>query len=228
MSGEVSVIIPVFNGERFLGEALDSALAQAPPPLEVIVVDDGSTDGSASVAESRAGVRCLRLDHVGVSGARNHAIAEARGEWIAFLDADDRWLPGKLACQLEAARLRPEVSLFLGSKRIFFDGPPAPWYDGPGEGEELPSYEPSVWMVKRSAFDAAGLFDTAMAIGEDTDWLARAADAGLRSHVCEQVLTERRIHADNASGIRYDRKGLMLGILRDSVRRKRPLTEESR
>lgn len=227
MRSDVTVIIPVFNGERFIGEALDSVLAQTRAPHEVIVVDDGSTDGSASLAERRAGVRCLRIEHAGVSGARNRAIAEARGAWLAFLDADDRWLPGKLACQLEAARTRPEVSVFLGKKRMFFDGPSPPWYDGPGEGEELPSYEPSVWMVKRSAFEAAGLFDTTMAIGEDTDWLARASDAGLRLHVCEQVLTERRIHAGNASGVRYDRKGLMLSILRDSVRRKRPRAEES-
>ena len=226
MSGEVTVIVPVFNGERFLAEALDSALSQAPAPLEVIVVDDGSTDGSALVAESRAGVRCVRLEHVGVSSARNRAISEARGDWIAFLDADDRWLPGKLDFQLEAASIRPEVSVFLGMKRIFFDGAAPAWYDGPGDGEELPSYEPSVWLVKRSAFKKAGLFDTSKAIGEDTDWLARASDAGLRMHVCEQVLTERRIHSANASGVRYDRRGLMLGILRDSVRRKRPQAGE--
>lgn len=227
MSETVSVIIPVFNGERFLGEALDSALSQVPAPLEVIVVDDGSTDGSVSLADSRTGVRCIRTDHAGVSAARNRAISEALGDWIAFLDADDRWLPGKLRTQLDASRERPEVSLFLGMKRIFFEGDPPAWYDGPGDGEELASYEPSVWLVKRADFELAGPFDTSMAIGEDTDWLARAADAGIRMHVCEQVLTERRIHADNASGVRYDRRGLMLSILRDSVRRKRPLTEGS-
>lgn len=227
MKHQISVIIPVFNGERYLGEALDSALAQEPAPLEVIVVDDGSTDGSAAIAEARDRVRCIRVDHAGVSAARNRAIVEARGEWLAFLDADDRWLPGKLAHQLEAAQARPDVAIFLGVKRILMDGPAQEWYDGPGDGEELASYEPSVWFVKRSAFEQAGPFDVTMAIGEDTDWLARASDAGLRMHVCEQVLTERRIHAGNASGVRYDRRGLMLGILRDSVRRKRPVTGEA-
>lgn len=227
MTGAVSVIVPVYNGERFLEEALDSALSQVPVPLEVFVVDDGSTDRSAAVAESRAGVRCLRLDHAGVSAARNHGIEHARGEWLAFLDSDDRWLPGKLAHQLEAARAMPAVEMFLGWKRIFIEQPAPDWYDGPGHGSEQPSFEPSVWLVKREAFNTVGPFDRSKTIGEDTDWLARAADCGLKMHVCDKVVTERRIHAGNASGVRYDRKALMLGILRDSVHRKRPVSGDT-
>lgn len=224
MTQTVSVIIPVYNGEPYLPDALDSALAQIPAPFEVLVVDDGSTDRSAVLAESRPGVRCLRLDHAGVSVARNHGIEEARGEWLAFLDSDDRWLPGRLAHQLDAARAMPSVDIFLGMKRICIETPTPRWYDGPGHGSELPSYEPSVWLVRRTAFDIVGPFDPGMSIGEDTEWLARASDASLRIHVCEQVLTERRIHTGNASGVQYDRKALMLSILRDSVRRKRPGT----
>lgn len=223
----VSVIIPVYNGESFLGAALDSALAQGQRPLEVLVVDDGSTDGSAAVAESRAGVRCLRIEHSGVSTARNRGIAEAAGEWLAFLDADDVWLPEKLAIQVAASQSMPDVSIFLGMKRIRIEAPAPAWYDGPGDGAELVSYEPSVWLVKRDCFESAGLFDPTMAIGEDTDWLAHAADAGLRMYVCPEVLTERRIHRANASGVKYDRKGLMLSILRDSVHRKRPVSGDA-
>lgn len=99
----VSVVIPAFNAERFLAGAIQSALSQSVPPLEIIVVDDGSTDRTAEVAE-RFGppVRCARQENGGPSAARNRGIREARGEFIAFLDADDRWLPVHLA---EATRV---------------------------------------------------------------------------------------------------------------------------
>lgn len=222
---EISVIIPVYNGERFLAEALASVAAQTYRPIEVIVADDGSTDGSAALAEVYSGTRCLKLPHLGVSAARNSAIGAARGDWLAFLDCDDIWLPDRLAVQVAAMAAFPGTAVFLGRKRILIDGPRPAWYDGPGTGADLPSYEPSTWLVRRDAFEAAGMFDTSMTIGEDTEWLARATDAGLGIHVCERVIMERRIHDTNASGSKYDRKGLMLNILRDSVRRKRPVEE---
>jgi glycosyltransferase involved in cell wall biosynthesis len=96
----ISVIIPCYNGARFLRDTLQSVLVQTLPPLEVIVVDDGSTDDSAAIAESYGPpVRVIRQSNQGESVARNRAISEARGEWVAFLDADDLWLPEKLAAQ---------------------------------------------------------------------------------------------------------------------------------
>ena len=104
----VSVVIPCYNGAAFLREALDSVLAQTRPPLEVIVVDDGSTDDSAAIAESYGPpVRVIRQENQGESVARNRGIDEARGDWIAFLDADDVWKPEKLARQLAA--VEPDV-----------------------------------------------------------------------------------------------------------------------
>ena len=217
----ISVIIPVYNGARFLGEALQSVDDQTLRPLEVLVVDDGSTDGSAGIAESRPGVRCLRMAHRGVSAARNLAVREARGEWLAFLDADDRWLPERLQVQVAASRDLPQTAIFLGLKRILVESPAPAWYDGPPTGAEIPSYEPSVWLVRREAFGVAGDFDTTKTRGEDVEWLSRAADCGLAMHVCERVLVERRIHSENVSAAHFDRKSLMLEILRESVGRKR-------
>ncbi|TWT89734.1 putative glycosyltransferase EpsJ [Pseudobythopirellula maris] len=98
---KVSVVIPCYNGEAYLREAIDSALEQAHEPLEVIVVDDGSTDGSAAIADSYGPpVRVLRQENQGESVARNRGIDESQGEWVAFLDADDVWRPSKLAEQL--------------------------------------------------------------------------------------------------------------------------------
>ncbi|MEQ8848772.1 glycosyltransferase family A protein [Botrimarina sp.] len=99
-----SVVVPCYNGAPFLRETLDSVLAQTAPPLEILVIDDGSTDDSAAVAESYGDpVRVIRQPNQGESVARNRGIDEARAEWVAFLDADDLWRPSKLAAQLEVA-----------------------------------------------------------------------------------------------------------------------------
>src|SRR5271168_2771000 len=96
----VSVVVPVFAGERFVGDALDSVAVQTYPHVETIVVDDGSPDRSVEVASSRSGVRVLRERHRGVAAARNAGLAAARGELVAFLDQDDLWRPSKLALQV--------------------------------------------------------------------------------------------------------------------------------
>lgn len=106
----VSVVIPCYNAGRFLRETLDSILAQTRKPLEVIVVDDGSTDGSAAVADSFGPpVRVMRQPNQGESVARNHGLHEAKGDWVAFLDADDVWTPRKLELQLAGVVGRDDV-----------------------------------------------------------------------------------------------------------------------
>ena len=97
----VSVIIPAYNAEESLGRAIRSVEAQSFRDFELVVVDDGSTDGTADVARGFDGVRYVRGDHLGEAGARNRALEEAAGDLVAFLDADDEWLPEKLAHQLE-------------------------------------------------------------------------------------------------------------------------------
>src|SRR5436853_333315 len=109
---DVSCIVPVFQGERYLRDAIASILAQTSPPFEVIVVDDGSSDRSVAIAESFGPpIRVLRQDHRGVSAARNHGVRAARGALLAFLDADDLFLPAKLAQQLARFTVRPELEL---------------------------------------------------------------------------------------------------------------------
>jgi glycosyltransferase involved in cell wall biosynthesis len=106
----VSVVIPCYNGAKFLREALESVLGQTHPVLEVIVVDDGSTDDSAAIAESfGTPVRVIRQSNQGESVARNRGIEAAVGAWIAFLDADDLWLPNKIAAQISAASPRTTI-----------------------------------------------------------------------------------------------------------------------
>ncbi|HYG77910.1 MAG TPA: glycosyltransferase family A protein [Planctomycetota bacterium] len=112
---DVSVVIPTYNYGRYIGEAVESALRQTLPPLEIIVVDDGSTDNTQSELRSFAGrITYHRQENSGVSAARNRGIRAARGEWIAMLDADDIWRPEKLALQMQCALNYPEVVLIGG------------------------------------------------------------------------------------------------------------------
>ncbi len=121
---KVSTVIPAFNRRDYLPRAIDSALAQIVPVDEILVVDDGSTDGSAEFLESRYGdrIRVIRQANSGVAGARHRGIQEARGEWIAFLDSDDEWLPERNGNLLDAAQCVPaDVAWIFGALRIVTD-----------------------------------------------------------------------------------------------------------
>jgi glycosyltransferase involved in cell wall biosynthesis len=173
MNPLVSVIIPVYNGEAFLREALDSVFAQDYAPLEVIVADDGSTDSSAAIAESFEGVTCLRLGRGGVSRARNLAVEAAGGEFLAFLDADDVWMPGKTASQVALARAHPKAGFVLCHRVHKFEGDVPSWFHGPIDGSPSPAFEPSSWLVRRRAFEEVGHFDEGSARGTwewNTKW----------------------------------------------------------
>ena len=99
MTPSISVVIPAFNAAEFLPAALDSVLRQTQSPLEILVIDDGSTDETGRLAASMGGVRCIHQPNFGVAVARNRGIEEAKGQFVAFLDSDDAWAPDKLAIQ---------------------------------------------------------------------------------------------------------------------------------
>lgn len=127
----VSAVVPTFNRRRYIRRALDSILAQTAPVSEVVVVDDGSTDGTADAVEAWYGksVRVIRQENTGVSGARRRGILEAHGEWIAFLDSDDEWTPDRNEkLSHAAANVGPEVAWIFGDLRVVNDD---------GEGETL-------------------------------------------------------------------------------------------
>lgn len=216
----ISVVIPVFNGERFLAEAIQSALNQTLPPAEIIVVDDGSTHGSLTVARSFPGATVLELSHGGVSAARNAGVARASGDYLAFLDADDVWAAQKLERQLELSCSEPDAGIVMARQAYRFEGPIPPWFRGPTDGGSERGYMPSAWFMPRTTWDRVGLFDETMTHSEDTDWLARATDLGMPTATVEQVLVTHRIHDQNASGKPAEVREGVLVALRASLRRK--------
>ncbi len=200
-SALVSVIIPVYNGERFLAAAIESAVAQDYRPVEVIVIDDGSDDGTAEVARSFPQARYLFQTNRGLSAARNAGIEAARGEIIAFLDADDVMLPNKLTVQAEYLRDRPDVGCVLCRQKILLEPgaalpawlPPDRIFGDPGGSP------PGSALVRRSAIERAGGFDPAYRLAVGMEWLGRLRDAGVKVAVVPEILMLRRVHDSNLS-----------------------------
>jgi len=202
----ISVIIPVYNYERYLGEAIESVLGQTYQDLEVIVVDDGSTDRSGDVARSFAGrgVRYCQEVHAGIGPARNKGVELAQGEFIAFLDADDRWPLEKIERQLRAFENDPALEMVFGQALQLQNGPA--WEAGVRDKNltvdgMVPGMVPGTMLIKRDAFFRVGLFKGDLKVGEFIDWYARAVELKVRSLVLPELFLWRRIH-DSNQGVR--------------------------
>jgi glycosyltransferase involved in cell wall biosynthesis len=182
----VSVVLPVFNRRNFILDAVRSVCEQDPPPLEIIVVDDGSTDGSADAAGALSPlVKTIYQEHLGRSAARNAGIRAARGEFTAFLDSDDAWLPGKLARQVSVLERSREVGMVAGHVWAV-DENDRPLPDSTAacrrileslvrDGRSLEALVrhsaifTSTLIVRRDALDEVGLFDERLEGNEDWD-----------------------------------------------------------
>ena len=184
MNESVSVVIPVFNGAPFVAKAVASVRAQAHGDVEILVVDDGSTDGTQEVLkrlEESDGIRWFQRSHGGPARSRNFGIEAARGQYIALLDCDDVWLPGKLAAQLAIMRTRPEVGLVLTDFDVRFE-------DGTLEERVIarssrePMVQafagghvalPSTLLIRKSVLDQVGRLDPELYGSEDSDLTIR-------------------------------------------------------
>jgi glycosyltransferase involved in cell wall biosynthesis len=207
MTELVSIVIPVFNGARFVADAVHAAQAQEYQPVEVVVVDDGSTDATVDVATTIPGIRLLRQENAGPSAARNAGIAAATGDLLTFCDSDDRFLPTKVGAQVDYLRAHPDDGCVLVGHRTFCE-----------PGVELPPWErddrgmqPQSAMVRRSVVDQVGAFDPEFRFMEGMEWLGRLRAAGIGIGVLDEVHVERRIHGGNLS---YDRDLMQHHLLR--------------
>lgn len=219
----VTVVVPAFNAERYLGEALCSILAQEFDDFEVIVIDDGSTDGTAAVAGHHPSVRVLRQPNGGIARARNAGVVAARGRFVAFLDADDLWVPHKLRLQVEVTQSDPGLDYVLGEMQCFADeGFAVPDWMRKALFEPHVAHSTGTMLVRKTAFDRVGGFDATAVPAETMDWFARAADAGLRGSTVDAVVLRRRFHASNSAAYGVDLLNAQLvAVLRRSVARKR-------
>lgn len=203
----VSVVIPVYNMRDYVSEAIESVLAQTLPPeaVDVVVVDDGSTDGSGEAARRRApGVRIIRQDNRGLPAARNAGIRASSAPYLAFLDADDRFLPGKLAAELALFEARPALGVvYSGCRYIDPAGSPLPQHGwSHEEGDVFPRLvlgnliHPHAALVRRDLVEQAGLFDERLTSVEDWDLWLRVARHGATWGRVDEVLAEYRLRAE--------------------------------
>lgn len=194
----VSVIIPVFNGEIFLEDAIKSVLNQNYDNLECIVVDDGSIDGSAAIAKKFEGIIYLHQEHKNVASARNLGVRKASGEYLAFLDADDIWDTNKLETQINYMEENPYIDYSVTKHSLFLteglkDFPQ--WVRTNHSKEETIAYIPSSLIVRKSAFEIVGYFDESYFISDDSDWFLRARDAGIKLGIIDKNLLHKRVHS---------------------------------
>ncbi|HEY7267967.1 MAG TPA: glycosyltransferase family A protein [Solirubrobacterales bacterium] len=219
----VSAIVPAFNGERFLEQALRSVVDQSLPPAEVIVVDDGSTDGSAEIAEGFGEpVRCIRQENTGVAGARNRGLSAAAGELIAFLDQDDLWPEEKLEAQVAALVANPEVGIVSGHLRVIGGALPGRAWSTRGPREAPAGAHLSAALIRRSVFDKTGPLDEAIGhAADDLEFFVRARDLGVRRLNLDVVTLLYRWHGGNTSTDIDSAAAGQLEAVRQSLERRR-------
>lgn len=195
----VSVIIPVYNCRLYLAESIQSVLAQCHRPIEIIVIDDGSTDGSPDIARQFPDVQLHLQSNRGSNAARNRGVQLSQGEFIAFLDQDDLWTPTKLSDQLALFKDNVETALVFGHVQNFFT-PDIPISKRLGYGDvsrSIPGFHVGTLLLRRQTFLEIGYFDEQREYANFIEWYSAAVDRGFKHVVLPQVVMKRRIHNTN-------------------------------
>lgn len=220
----ISVIIPVYNCEKYLSQAIESVIAQTYQPLEIIVIDDGSTDASAEIVKGfGSAVQYCSQVNSGTAAARNRGIELAKGDFFAFLDADDLWVEDKLTLQMAAFINNPNLDVVFGQVEQFIS---------PELAENLkaklhvptqlmPGHIPSALLIKRKSFFQVGLFETHWKLAEFPSWHVRLTEIGLQTMMLPDLVAKRRIHETNKGIQKKQYQTEYIQILKASLDRRR-------
>ena len=214
----LSVIIAVYNRELFLAEAIDSVLAQTYSPVEIIVIDDGSDDNSASIAKRYHSVKYFYQSKSGISTALNNGLSHITGDYIAFLDSDDIWEESKLSLQMELLKKEPFIEGVFGHHQQFMCNEDSLKIMNP---IILSAPLKQTLLIKRDSFKRVGLFDTSLILGDFIDWYKRATDMDLKFYMLPDVVLKRRIHENNSSVLHQYAVKDYVRIMKAALDRKR-------
>ena len=229
----ISCIVPVYNGEAYLREAVESIFAQSYRPIEVIVADDGSNDGTPEIIDSYIErIISRRQMNSGPAATRNLGLDAASGALVAFLDADDLWHPDKLAAQMEYLDQHPEHDVCVTHIQNFWIPELAEeevrFRDSPA-AKAVPGYLTQTMLARRSAFERVGGFNTDAGAGDATDWFLRAGDAGVSCGIVPRTLVRRRLHHRNRSRtLGTLPRTVLLEFLKNSLDRRRGIEGDVR
>lgn len=216
----VSAMITLLDGERFVGEAIESALAQTHPCLEVVVVDNGSSDGGPDVVRGFGPPVSLHEEpRRGIGFARNACLRAARGEYLAFLDDDDLWEPRKSELQLAAFEDDDELDFVFGHMRQFLDPGIDPELSARLEipAEPQPGLNLGCMMAPRAVFERVGPWKEAWEAADGLAWLVRARSLGLRERMLPEVVGNRRVHGANQSFRNHEHRQEWARLLKESL-----------
>jgi glycosyltransferase involved in cell wall biosynthesis len=217
----ISTIMPAHNSERYIAQALESVLSQSRPPDEIIVVDDGSTDGTLDALRPfSTEARIARQENRGIAHALNTGISLAIGDALAFLDCDDLWLPEKLSLQSAALSAEQDLEAVFGYVRQFLSPELSDEVGGSYSMPDDPQrgITKNALLIWRRSFNRIGPFDEQYRLADFVDWYARAHVLGLRWRMLPEVLVFRRQHRENAGRqMRADQHQEILHALKRSI-----------
>lgn len=219
----LSVVIPVHNGAEFLKEAVDNVISQAYPRLEIIIVDDASTDDSASIARALPHDVCFYdfRTNLGPAEARNRGIREAAGDFIAFLDVDDLWPPGNLRRLVRILLDDPSLDFVQGRPQVMELDRREGGYRKRNQGDAAFPHYIGTSVFRRAVFERVGPFDRTLRFGEDSDWYHRAEESGARRADVDEVSLYVRRHGRNMTWGKTQLELNMLRVFKNRLDRKR-------
>lgn len=219
----ISVIIPVYNGEDFIGSAIQSVINQKYHPLEIIVIDDGSTDSTFETVKGFSGnIRIYQQAHSGVTPARNYGLEKASGELISFIDADDVWTRNKIALQTGYFKKNQTFEVVIGF--LLHKS-----FSNPDELSEINlkdergafALQLGCALIKKEVFEIVGNFDECMKMSEDIDWFLRAREKGINVFVHPEIVQFYRIHKRSMTNDQRLTNRYLLKAFKKSLDRKR-------
>jgi glycosyltransferase involved in cell wall biosynthesis len=225
--GTLAVVIPAWNAERYLGEAIESVLGQTVPVDSIVVVDDGSTDATAAVARRYPSVRLIQQAHAGAGAARNRGVVATDEALLAFLDADDVWVPHKLACQLPRLE-EPGVGAVFGLLKNFLSPDVADVLGGMEfERRALRGFSASALVLPRVEWEQVGPFATGESLTDWVDWYLRLVESDNEVAVVGEIVVHRRIHGGNQTMRDPQARVAYARLVKDALdRRRRYATEQ--
>ena len=212
----ISVMMPTYNNAKYIKQAIESIYAQNYDNIEIIVVDDGSTDNTKEIVQQYKDIKYFYIEHKGIPFARNTALEKSTGEYIAFLDSDDYWLPNKLNTQIQYFKDHPDCEIVFTKYENFFENEDVKKnkiaiFEKTSEKNNNSCLETSV--VKKRVFDKCGKYNESLEFGEDTEYEYRISKNNINiKHIINKIFYMRRLHGKNISLKRNI--GLMKNFLR--------------
>ncbi len=226
-SQTVSIIMAVYNGEKYLAEAIESVLNQTDSNFELIIVDDGSTDQTAQTIQKYLSQKVYSFwqPNQGQAAALNYGLKFAHHPYISFLDADDIYISTKLASQKAILHSNPEIDLVTGYMEEFISPELPDYIKSKRNCSSIPvsGYLPSLFMCRKSCFEKIGLFNPKLRLGACVDWWMRAKEQGIKGYMMLDIILRRRIHNHNQGILCQQHRSDYLQVVKDSLKRRKLL-----